>query len=104
MHSLALFDKNCLNPNEKKIDKFAIYSEDSVYYASIVPTEASQIGNIRKSYNFINSQFIKSENYEKEIMKALMQSIIKMRRKIKLTMKKVEIKVIILKIVKKIMF
>ena len=66
MHSLALFDKNCLNPNDKEIDKFTIYSEDSIYYVSIVPTEANQIGNIRKSYNFNNSQFIKSENYEKE--------------------------------------
>ena len=66
MYSLALFDKNYLNPNDKEIDKFAIYSEYSIYYASFVPTEANQIGNIRKSYNFINSQFIKSENYVKE--------------------------------------
>ena len=64
--SLALFDKNCLNPNEKEIDKFAIYSKDSVYYASFFPSEFIQISNLYKSDNFINSQFIIAENSKKE--------------------------------------
>ena len=73
LYSTVLFDKNCLNPNEKEIDRFAIYSEDSIYYASFFSSQESQFyksqdisfSNKNKICQLGSFQFAKSGNFEK---------------------------------------